>query len=429
VQGASCATDHQTEQSQRLGYWMDWNDPDILRWLADRLMEDPSQVVTMKGPGRPVTGTVEGIVGRLGMPELGGSYFTFSDENNYMIWTFLKKCWEKGWLYHGVDVMPWCPRCATGLSQHEIVTDGYAELTHETVVVKLPLRIDGGGSGAAYPPEAAQYLLVWTTTPWTLTSNVAAAVGPDLIYLQVQQEEEVLYLSKGALHMLKGPYTVLRELKGIEMEGWRYTGRSMTSPAHRSRAPHHSLKAARSNQDPQQAGRKELKESESASAAHRVILWEMVGEVEGTGIVHIAPGCGAEDFALGKEYGLPLVAPLDEEGRFVDGFGWLSGMPVAEVAKPIFFDLERKRLLYRIDSYTHRYPVCWRCQTELVFRLVDEWFISMGPVYERPREELAPEEKARSLRYQIMDVVDRTAWVPTLATPAKWTGFATCTIG
>src|SRR5512142_1443723 len=110
----------QTEQSIRLGYWMDWNDPEQLRWLADLLLEDPAQVVTVAGPEGPVTGSVEQIVGRLGLPELGGSYFTFSDINNYMIWTFLKKCWEKGWVYRGVDVMPWCPRCATGISQHEI---------------------------------------------------------------------------------------------------------------------------------------------------------------------------------------------------------------------------------------------------------------------------------------------------------------------
>jgi isoleucyl-tRNA synthetase len=125
-----------------------------------------------------------------------------------------------------------------------------------------------------------------------------------------------------------------------------------------------------------------------------VIVWEEVGEAEGTGIVHIAPGCGAEDFLLGKEYNLPLVAPLEDEGHFVDGFGWLSGMNVAEVATPIFEDLEKKGLLYRVEPYTHRYPTCWRCKTELVFRLVDEWFISMGEVYDKPRRELTAEEKA-----------------------------------
>ncbi len=98
----------------------------------------------MPGPDGPVTDTVEMIVGRLGLPELGGSYFTFSNENNYMIWAFLKKCWEKGWIYRGADVMPWCPHCATAISQMEIVTDGYAELTHRSVTVRFPLLDENG---------------------------------------------------------------------------------------------------------------------------------------------------------------------------------------------------------------------------------------------------------------------------------------------
>ena len=170
-------------------------------------------MITVQGPTGEVTDTVEGIVGRLGMPELGGSYFTFSTENNYMIWTFLKKCWQRGWLYRGADVMPWCPRCATGISQHEIVTDGYQELTHRSITVRFPLR-----------GREKESLLVWTTTPWTLSSNVAAAVGPDLTYVKVRTGDEVLYLSKGTLQMLHGAYEVLGEFKGTEMEGWEYDG-------------------------------------------------------------------------------------------------------------------------------------------------------------------------------------------------------------
>lgn len=379
----------QTEQSVRLGYWMDWNNPEQLRWLAEKLVEDPYQVITVEGPNGPVTDTVEQIVGHLGLPELGGSYFTFSNENNYMIWTFIKKCWEKGWLYHGADVMPWCPRCATGISQHEIVTDGYAELTHRSVTLRFPLR-----------GRKNESLLVWTTTPWTLTSNVAAAVGPDLTYLKVRQGEQILYLSSGTVHMLKGEYEVLGELKGREMEGWTYDG------------PFDDLSAAQ-----QPGGVTHLKKlirdiTQSAAEVHQVILWDEVGEAEGTGIVHIAPGCGAEDFQLGKEHKFPLLAPLDEEGFFIEGFDWLTGKHVSNVADDIFADLERKGILYKVEPYTHRYPTCWRCKTELVFRLVDEWFISMGEVYDKPREELTPEEKERSLRYQIMDVVDQIRWIP-----------------
>ncbi len=154
-------------------------------------------------------------------------------------------------------------------------------------------------------------------------------------------------------------------------------------------------------------------QQESGSAAvHRVILWDQVGETEGTGIVHIAPGCGAEDFALGKQFGLPAIAPLDEEGFFLDGFEWLTGTNVSGSAQPIFHNLKEKGILYRLEDYTHRYPVCWRCQSELVFRLVDEWFISMGEQLDKPYEQVTDEEKARNLRYQIMEVVQDTRWIP-----------------
>ncbi len=379
----------QTEQSIRLGYWMDWNDPDFLRQLGQQLMEDAQQVITIQGPQGPLTDSVEQIVGRLGLPELGGSYFTFSNENNYLIWTFLKKCWERGWLYKGDDVMPWCPRCATGISLHEIATEGYQELTHRAVTLRFPLR--------GRPKEA---LLVWTTTPWTLTSNVAAAVGPELTYVKVRQGDDIVYLSKGTLHMLRGPYELLAELKGAEMAGWAYDGPfdDLEPAGH----PGGYTSLARLIRDVRQ----------SAAEAHRVILWEAVGEAEGTGIVHIAPGCGAEDFVLGKEYHLPLIAPLDEEGHFLAGFGWLAGQHVSQAAEAIFDDLQRKGILYNVEPYTHRYPVCWRCATELVFRLVDEWYISMGKVYDKPRESLSADEKNRSLRYQIMDVVDQIRWIP-----------------
>ncbi|OQY35967.1 MAG: isoleucine--tRNA ligase, partial [Anaerolineaceae bacterium 4572_5.1] len=379
----------QTGQSERLGYWMDWNDTDQLRILADKLLEDPTQEITVEGPEGPVTDTVEQIVGRLGLAELGGSYFTFSNENNYMIWTMIKKCWEKGWLYRGADVMPWCPRCATGISQHEIVTDGYKDLTHRSITLRFPLR-----------GRENESLLVWTTTPWTLTSNVAAAVGPDLTYLKVRNGEHILYLSKGAVSTLSGDYEVLAELKGQEMEGWTYDG------------PFDELTAAQTPGGITRLQKLVENIGQSAAEAHRVILWDEVGEEEGTGIVHIAPGCGAEDFELGRELKLPIIAPLEEEGYFIDGFDWITGKHVSGIAEDIFADLERKGILYHIKPYTHRYPTCWRCGTELVFRLVDEWFISMGESYDKPREQVTAEEKENSLRYQIMDVVDQIRWIP-----------------
>ena len=365
----------QTQQSKRLGYWMDWNDIEMLETLREKLGEDPQQELTVEGPEGPVTGTVEYLVGHLGMKELGGSYFTFSDENNYTIWGVLKSCYDRGWVYKGRDVMPWCARCGTGLSQHEIVTEGYKDVTHPSVTLRFPL-ID----------RAGESLLVWTTTPWTLTSNVAAAVGPELEYARVQQGEEVFYLSKGTLHMLRGDYELLGTLPGADMEGWTFEG------------PFDELPAQKDS---------------GAPDAHRVILWDEVGDEEGTGIVHIAPGCGAEDFQLGKEYNLPAIAPLTEDGVFLEGFDWLTGMDVKDVRTPIFDNLKEKERLYKVENYAHRYPICWRCGEELVFRLVDEWYISMGDQLDKPYEDVTEEEKKANLRYQIMEVVKNdTQWYP-----------------
>ena len=365
----------QTEQSIRLGMWTDWNKPDELRKLAEAL-ENPLEETTYVGSNGPVTNTAEWLVGQLGLPVLGGSYYTFSDENNYMIWRALKSCHERGWIYLGADSMPWCPRCSTGISQHEIVTEGYRELTHTSVYVIFPFREHEGS------------LLIWTTTPWTLTSNVAVAVHPDLVYVKIRYRDEVLYLSKGTLTKIftdKSSYEVLGELKGSDFDGWTYSG------------PYDDLEVIKRMKVPE---------------AHRVIMWDEVGEEEGTGIVHIAPGAGKEDLILGKQYGLPTPAPLDEYGVIVDGFGWLSGMHVYDSAEPIFEDLRKKELLYRTQKYTHRYPVCWRCGSELVFRYVSEWFINMGEKLETPYKEVTEKEKDENLRYQIMDSASDVRWIP-----------------
>ena len=297
-----------TQQSIRLGQWMDWDN----------------------------------------------SYHTMSDENNYTIWHFLKICHERGWLYEGRDVMPWCPRCGTGLSEHEIVTEGYREIVHPGLFVRLPLLGDGDGVPVSAPSSArqgdnsepAESLLVWTTTPWTLTSNVAAAVHPDRTYVRVKLGDEVLYLMKSRLSLLGGGFEVLKEMPGRDLVGLRYAG------------PFDEL--------PPQQG-----------VEHRVIPWDDVTEDEGTGVVHIAPGAGKEDFALGKEHDLATIAPLDELGDFVPGFDWLTGQNVYDVNESIYASLREKGVLFRLEDYSHRYPVCWRCQSQLVFRLVDEWFISM----------------------------------------------------
>lgn len=300
----------QTEQSIRLGYWMDWDH----------------------------------------------SYYTMSDENNYTIWAFLKKCHQRGFVYHGLDSMPWCPRCGTGISQHEISNEERPEVTHTSPTVRFPLL-----------GRQREYLLAWTTTPWTLTSNVACAVHPELTYLRVRQGQDTYYLIKERLEPCTaglGSVEVLEELPGERMVGWEYQGPFDELPAQ------HGVN-------------------------HKVIPWKEVSTSEGTGIVHIAPGCGKEDYELGKEFGLPAIAPIDEFGVIIGGFGPFTGHQASQVAKQIVRSLKEKSILYRTEEYRHAYPVCWRCKTQLLFRLVDEWYIRMD-----------------ELRHEIIEATRQTKWIP-----------------
>ena len=293
----------QTEQSKRLGYWMDWDN----------------------------------------------SYYTNSDENNYTVWAFLAECHRKGLIYRGHDVMPWCPRCGTGISNME-AAEGYAEAKHLSVMLRLPITSPG---------HEGEDLLVWTTTPWTLSSNVAAAVHPGLTYQLVEgQHGRRWWVSAGSKVRVARDAEILREAPGSELIDLTYDG------------PYDELPAV-------------------AGVAHRVIPWDEVSDAEGTGIVHIAPGCGQEDFALSKAFDLPVIDPIDQFGVFGEGFGWQSGRyagaaedPSQDLAREVVADLDAKGLLVAKETYAHSYPHCWRCQTQLIFRLVDEWFIATDQLRE-----------------------------------------------
>jgi len=274
------------------------------------------------------------------------SYFTYSDDNISHIWGALKLCHEKGWLYKGHRSMPWCARCGTALSEHE-QTGYYKQMSHLSVYVRFP--IEG---------RERESFLVWTTTPWTLPANVALAVHPDLDYARVRvrvdgsAESEVLILSAAVFRQTKWhDAELLATVKGRELLGLRYRGPFDELPA-----------------------------SSQAQPGHRVIAWEDVGEAEGTGIVHIAPGCGAEDFGLSKTEKLPVLVPIDETAHFVQGYGWLEGKEARDVAHEIADDLKRRGLLFRSAMYEHSYPICWRCKEEIVFRVDDEWFIAMDEI-------------------------------------------------
>ncbi len=275
-----------TRGSKRLGYWMDW----------------------------------------------GADYLTFADANIEYIWRFLKTLHGRDMLYRGHRSTEWCPRCGTSISQHEITMSGvYQEKSDPSLYVRLPL-VDREGES----------LVVWTTTPWTLPANVAAAVHPDHEYGRRANGEWVA--------AERHPDEDLADLRlGRDLEGWVYRG------------PFDDL-------DP------------GAKVPHRVVLWDEVRMDQGTGVVHIAPGSGSEDFELGKREGLEVIMPVDESGRFYPDFGWLAGQDTSEARQPIIDDLARKGVLVEATEYLHSYPHCWRCDTPLIFRIADDWYIAVDKI-------------------------------------------------
>jgi isoleucyl-tRNA synthetase len=259
----------------------------------------------------------------------GADYFTFSDTNIEYIWRFLKLMHERGRVFMGHRSTEWCPRCGTSLSQHELSQSGvYQDRSDPSLYVRFPLRERPGES-----------LVIWTTTPWTLPANVAAAVHPEQTYGRRANGEWVM-----AARFPEETFT--ETVAGAELVGLRYDGPFDTLPP-------------------------------GAGVEHRVIGWDDVSVDEGTGIVHIAPGCGAEDFELSREHGLPILTPVDESGRFYDEYGWLHGTSTGDAADQIVGDLAERGLLVHAGLYEHRYPHCWRCDTPLIFRLSDDWFLAV----------------------------------------------------
>ena len=275
----------------------------------------------------------------------GNDYFTFSDTNIEYIWKFLHVVHERDWLYLGHRSTEWCPRCGTSISAHELA-GSYVDRADPSLFVRFLLK--------DRPGEA---LVIWTTTPWTLPANVAAAVNPDAEYGLRSTGE---WVAK-ALY----PDERLTETKrGSELVGWRYEG------------PFDDL-------------------APGAGVDHRVIPWDEVALDEGSGIVHIAPGCGSEDFELARDHHLPVLMPVDEAGKFYDDYGWLHGLSTVEAAEQIIGALEEKGRLVEAGLYEHRYPECWRCHTPLIFRIADDWFISV-----------------RDLRQPMRDANGDVSWTP-----------------
>ena len=270
------------------------------------------------------------------MEELGDwehSYITNSDQNITAIWNFLKVCNNKKMLKQSYKTMPWCPRCGTSLSEHEM-SGSYKERTHKAVFVKAKLV------------GKNERILVWTTTPWTLAANVAIAVNPEFVYCKcrVKNEPDLLIVCEKQIKVLRDDLIeVVEKVKGADLINLEYEP---------------FLPLAKQN------------------FVHHIVPWNQVDEIDGSGAVHIAPGCGAEDFALGTELGLEPIIPVGEDGKFGTEFEWLSGQDTKSCEKLVFNQLQNNNTLYYHHDYTHNYPYCWRCKTDIIFRLVSGFDIA-----------------------------------------------------
>lgn len=278
--------------------------------------------------------------------DLESAYITYKNEYIESIWTILKNFWEKDLLYQGFKVVPYCPRCGTPLSDHEVAL-GYKEATDPSIFIRMPLVDEPGTS-----------LLVWTTTPWTLPANVAVAAHPDVDYVTVEREtedggKEKLILAEALLDKVFGdqPVKVLGKAKGKSLKGKRYKPLFTYIPPEKP--------------------------------AHYVVMGEYVTTEDGTGLVHIAPAFGAEDMNVASENNLPMIMTVKADGTFMDEIGPWAGMFVKEADPFIMTDLKNRGLLYDSGKITHTYPFCWRCGTPLLYYARATWYIRTSAYKDR----------------------------------------------
>lgn len=307
------------------------------------------------------------------------SYYTLSDDNNYMIWGFLKKCHEAGFIYKGADSVPWCPRCETAISQHEMLTEDYKELVHESVYLSFPIV-----------GQDNEFLLVWTTTPWTVPANIAVAVDSDFEYSLIEVEDKKYWVAKDAVERVFSgvKYKLVKNTKGSKLVGMRYKGAFDNLPS------------------VQEAGRDDN--------FHTVVPTDSqimpITTTEGTGLVHTAVSAGIEDFKLGKKLGLPMIPIINDDASYMEGLGQFTGKNAKKNPRIILDYLdelskEGSHFYYKIENYKHRYPACWRCKTELVWKVADEWYISM----DTPSKKF---DNPKTLRERMKDIVKNINWMP-----------------
>lgn len=272
--------------------------------------------------------------------DMDNPYITL--DNNYIetCWWILKEFFKAGLIYEGHKILPYCPRCGTGLASHEVAL-GYKEVRTNTITAKFKRK------------DANEYFLAWTTTPWTLASNVSLTVGPDIDYLKVEQDGTVYYVGKALADKVLGAdkYTILEEMKGKDLEYIEY---EQLMPF-----------------------------VEVDKKAFYITCADYVTIEDGTGIVHTAPAFGEDDYNTGRRYGLPVPNPVDEEGRYT-ATPWAGRFVMDEgLDVDIIKWLAAENKIYFKEKFDHNYPHCWRCSTPLIYYAKPSWYIEMTKVKEQ----------------------------------------------
>ncbi|WP_282804408.1 isoleucine--tRNA ligase [Clostridium tetani] len=266
--------------------------------------------------------------------DMENPYVTYHNDYIESVWWALKQLWNKELLYKGHKVIPYCPRCGTALSSHE-VAQGYKDVKEATAFVKFKVK-----------GEENKYILAWTTTPWTLPSNVALAINKNFHYVEVKNNDETLILAKELVdNVIDGEYEIIKEFKGEDILGLEYE----------QLLPFYTPE----------------------EEAFKVIHGDFVTLSDGTGIVHTAPAYGEDDNIVCKKHGLPMINLVDREGKFVDYVEPWKGMPVKKADPKIIEYMDEKGILYKSEKFTHSYPHCWRCDTALLYYPTDSWFVRM----------------------------------------------------
>jgi len=263
--------------------------------------------------------------------DLDNPYVTYTNDYIESVWWILDNFFKRDLIYKGHKILPYCSRCGTPLSSHE-VSLGYKDVSEPSIYVKAKVK-----------GEKNTYILLWTTTPWTLLSNVALAVNPFQEYIYAKTADSTLILVENRKEIIEEPYEIVKKCQGSELEGMEY---EQIFPF-----------------------------LETDKKACYVIAGDFVTTEDGTGVVHIAPAFGEDDYRMGQEYDLPLLQPVNEKGRFTDNIPPYKGLFVKDADPKIIEDLEKSGQLFKVADYVHSYPHCWRCDTPLLYYARQSWYI------------------------------------------------------